>query len=190
MNHHFSKIKNIVLFKGLAVVLAVLSGGIFVYAVNNSALRTVKREFFVLNTQIKEITSTMEAFDGMEKGIIALKEKSVRLHEKFPDQAQDSLAALSNFARRLNIDVVSMEPAGKSDFLYNGKQLLVDGRICQVVRVNLNLKCGFRQLVRYLEGLNNAVPAFICTEKILLRKEGEILPRLNVELNLDLYLLT
>ena len=98
---------------------------------------------------------------------------------------------LSNFAKMLNIELLSVKPQSKAVFVNDdGRPVEAEGKTCRVVPVSLGMRCSFRDLLRYLETVEKSLPAFVTVERLRVERDKTDVLKLNILLDLNLYLLS
>lgn len=150
----------------------------------------IKSELFNKEKQIQDIETTIGKDKTLEKGIELLQVSRRRLNNKFPPKEEGGLEMLSDFAKKLNIEFISIEPKPKQAFLdENGSKVELEGKSCQGVLVAIEIKCLYKELVKYIQLLKESLPAFVTIETLRVNKDKSGMPKLNVILNLNLYIL-
>lgn len=162
----------------------------FVYSPSRGNLARIKSELAVVESQLRQIETMFDQSKGREEGIRALKEKFQELNDKFPAKEEEGFTMLSDFAKNMNIELASVKMQPKTDLLdENNAKIEIEGKTCQVVAVNIEMRCYYKDLVGYLEALRISSPVFNVIEGLSVSKDPSGSARLNVSLNLDMYLL-
>ena len=98
---------------------------------------------------------------------------------------------LSHLTRDLNIELVSIRPQQKRACLdENRKEIEIEGKIMRTLSVSIGLRCFYKDLAKYLKALRENLPVFITIERLNIKKGRTDSPRLNVTLDVKLYLLS
>lgn len=168
---------------------------IFIYIPRYSHLSHLKFEFKETEHRIQQIEKVFSAQKDISEGIAQLKKQSQQINAKFPSKEEESLKMFSDFARKMNIEVTSVESQHKIPFLnQNQQKVQIDGQTCQSVFVSIDMKGSYKDFVRYLEVLKSALPAYVNFEKVQIRKNAEAATSgaqiLNIRLELNLFLLS
>jgi len=178
-------------------IISSVAGSLFILAVllfYLPALKNIsnlKRDLTDAQRQIQEINAMIGTAKTMGEGIIALKEKADFLNKKFPDKEEGSIRLLSEYARKLGIELVSISPGNKTGILNDsGKQITIEGRIYQKLPIYLELDCSYKDLLLYLEALREQLPAFISIESLEISKDTGATVKVKAAINLELYLLS
>jgi len=181
-----------IVIAALAVLVTFLLFLLFVYLPSKNTVKVIKRELIDTERQIKEIEGRLSGKDKLSYiNIESLKTKSSQLTNKFPSKEEESIKMLYEFARKLNIEIVSIKPQPKAVFsIEDNKEINSDGKTLQAAYVFLQMKCLYKDLVAYLEAIEKNLPAFMSVEKIRISKDNFEVLRLNIELYLNLYLLS
>ena len=106
---------------------------------------------------------------------------------KFPEKEEESLRILSDIARNLNIEIISISPKPKRVFEAAGR---VEEKICQFISVSMEMRGTYFNLVKYIESLKKDLPAFLSIEELRIKKERIEGSLLNIMLTFKLYLLS
>jgi len=182
--------KKILLISG-AVLLVFLAFIFAVYVPSKNSARSIKSELEGIDSQIQVVEAFLSSAGSMAGGLERLKEKDQYLIDKFPPKEEAALQMLSEFAKKLNIEVASVTPAPKEDFIYgNSEKVEIEGKACQRVPVALELKGSYKNLVQYIETIRESLPAYVVLEKLKIVKNKEGLPKLKIVLDMSLYLLS
>jgi len=164
---------------------------IFIYLPSKDAFFKIKSELSENEKQIHEIEAMISKAKSREEGIALLKERLEELNNKLPSRGEESFKVLSDLARKLNVELISIQPDTKKLFVdENNNKVEVEGMFCQVVFVSLELKCFYSELTSYIKALESDLPAFVNIETLTIEKDRALASKLNVRLGLNLYLLS
>lgn len=182
--------KKIIIMVSVGLV-AFLIPWFLVYLPTKNAVGRAKKELAAAETQIRQIEAIVDKAKNMEEGLTLLQGVFAKINNKFPRQEEESLAMLSDYARKLNIEVVSIKPSAK-EFLFDedGQKIGIECKFCQRLAVSLELRCSYKDLVGYLEALKKEVTAYISIEKLRINKDSLGPAKLSVILDINLYLLS
>jgi len=171
----------------------------FLYLPSIKSADKARKELSAIEKEIGEIESMLDDSVPIDESLIQLKEKSEKLDNLFPDKEEETLRAISEFAQKLNINIVSIKPQQKKIIWKKEEEeaLQVDGKICQSVTVSIQMTSFYQDLVKYIEMLDKELPAFMVVESVKLIKDKVRVrelklnrDRLNVTLNIGIYLLS
>lgn len=181
--------KKILLMSAIAVgVLLVF--WLLIYLPSENKLKALKQELALTQSQIESINAIIKGKNSAEEGIRQLKEDYAVLKNRFPAQEQEGTAALSGIAKKLNVEVASVKSEESHPFRDAENQTVsIEGKTCQVVPVIAEMKCSYRDLVKYLFTIKQTLPAYETLEKIKISKDKFGSGKLNITLELNLYLL-
>ena len=113
------------------------------------------------------------------------------LNSKFPEKEEGALGALSDLAKKHKIEIRSIRSQPKSFFLdENAQKIEIDGKVCQIFLVSMEIRTSYRDLVEYIDALKEYLPAYVTIESMRINKEASGSLKLNVALDLALYLLS
>jgi hypothetical protein len=181
--------KNIII-AGAVALAAFLLFMFLVFLPNRKSVMALRLELISTERQIHEIQAMPGEVKNMEKGMQLLQERFRQLEGKCSLGEEDSVQMLSDTARKMNIELVSIKPQAKAPFLdENNQEVTLEGAVCRKVSILMELKCSYKDLVRYVTFLRESYPGLVSIEKIRINKNASGPSRLNVELVITLYLL-
>ena len=174
----------------LGVIFIFFLFWIFFYFPANVKVSNLKKELVVTQHQIQGIEMLLADAQSPDEAIRLLKQKQQYLSNKFPQKEEESLVAIPAIARKMNIEVISMQPQVRSEFLdASGKTSTIDSRVVNYLPVILELTCFYKDLVQYLLELDSALPAFVSVESLNIKKDDRTPGKIQATVNLNLYLL-
>ena len=157
----------------------------------NQLKHSLKAELMGLEDQIQQIEAMGDQDKTKEEKVRILREKYQLLGNKFPEKEEESLGLLSSYAQELQIEVISIKSQPKKVFLdVNHKKVEAGGKSCQEIPVTIEMKGTYQASVQYIEMLREVLPAYVVVEKIKMHKDPLEPSRLDVHLDLNLYLLS
>lgn len=173
------------------VLLAFLIFWLFIYLPAKNTIKRIKAELASVESQIEKIEAVIDKTRTIDEGIALLEEKYQRLDAKFIQKEEEGLRLLSDFAQKLKIEILSIGPKQKSPFLDTANQKVeIEGKVCQVAPVSIQMRSSYKELVRYLDALKESLPGFIAVEMIKITKDNAGAQKLNIALDFNLYLLS
>lgn len=176
----------------LIVIAVFLIFWLFIYSPTKFTVQRYKSELISQESQIEEIEAVIGEAKTMDEGIRLLKARYQELNNKFPQGGEDSLRILSDIAKKLNIELISIRPQPKREFLdENNQKVEIEGATCLIIFVSIEMKCFYKDLVKYIQTLKESSGlTFVTFEKLRISKDKSGTPKLNITLNLNLYLLS
>ena len=171
----------------------------FLYLPSIKSADKARKELSAIEKEIREIESMLDDSVPIDESLTCLKERCEDMKNLFPDKEEETLRAISEFAQKLNINIVSIKPQQKRIIWKKEEEeaLQVDGKICQCVTVSIELRSFYQDLVKYIEMLDKELPAFMIMESVKLIKDKVRVKqlnlnkdKLNVTLNIGIYLLS
>lgn len=182
--------KQILLFTtGALAVFAVFL--LVIYFPTQSKLKRLQADLQEVDGLIQQIEGMLGEGTSMQEGIRSLEERFKTLDSKMPEREEEGLRLLSDLARKAELHVLSIKSNRKTVFLYGDKEeLVVDGKKCHRVFVSMSMEGDYTHLLDYFQMLQKELPVYFTVEKLDLHK-GTVGPkRLDINLNLSLYLLS
>ncbi|MDD5408915.1 MAG: hypothetical protein PHC71_02360 [Candidatus Omnitrophica bacterium] len=181
--------KNIIIM-GAAVLFFFLLFWLFLYFPSSKEITGLKRELALTQQQIQGIEILLAGSRGRDEAIHLLKERQQYLNSRFPQKEEASLRIISEVARKMNIDVVSLQPGLRAEFLdESGKQVLIDGKAVCYLPITIEVVCFYKDLVSYLTELKNSLPAFVSVASLNVNKDNRFPGKVRANAGFNLYLL-
>ncbi|UCG35819.1 MAG: hypothetical protein JSW17_03210 [Candidatus Omnitrophota bacterium] len=160
-----------------------------VYLPIKNKVKMFAKEQFQVDSQIKEIQELVDTTAG--KGFARLEERFKALDRKFPQEEKEAIILLSAFAQRLNIDIITMRPQSKKDFIDEKEnKVVIDGKTCRMVGVSLEMRALYEDLVEYIRILRQMLPSYVSIDNLKIIKDRTDSPVLHIRLNFNLHLLS
>ncbi len=174
------------------VVIAFIVFWLFIYAPAKRRMVGLKAQLQAKEQEVKDIQMMAAQGGTLEESITLLNKRFVNLEDKFPAKEEEALRKISDFARQLRIDIISIQPESKHPVSFKQEGPLgIDQRVCQSIFIAIDLRCSYGELVRYIELLRQELPALITVEKLAITRErARESRRLKVDLGFNLYLLS
>lgn len=162
----------------------------FLYYPSSKEIANLKGELASTEQQIQGIEMFLVGSKSRDEAIRLLKQKQQYLSNKFPQKEQESLRLISEVARNMNIEVISLQPQSRTEFLdASGKQVIIEGKIVNYLPITLEAVCFYKDLVKYALELKNNLPAFINVNNLNIKKDNQTTGKIRVSIEFNLYLL-
>lgn len=173
------------------VVLAFLGFWAGVYLPSKKTVSKIKSQLDSVEAQLQEIQTLIGEGKTINESVQTLMERHQQLNILFPRKEEESLRVLSHLTRDLNIELVSIKPQQKKVCLdENRKEIEIEGKIMRTLSVSIGLRCFYKDLAKYLQALRDNLPVFITIERLNIKKGRSDSARLDVTLDVNLYLLS
>jgi len=122
--------------------------------------------------------------------LLRVEAEIIHIRIEVPQKEEEAVRLLSAIAKDLSVEIGSIRLQPKVDFSFaDGKQIF-DQKKCQVVIVSINMKSYYKNFIDYLEKLKESLPAVVTVESLTISKAGADSAKLNITMNLKLYLLS
>ncbi|MBU0548183.1 MAG: hypothetical protein KJ710_06840 [Candidatus Omnitrophica bacterium] len=181
--------KNIIIMSA-AVLFVFLLFWVFLYFPSSREIASLKHELISTEQQIQGIEMFLSGSQNRDEAIRVLKERQLYLSNKFPQQEEESLKLIPEVARKMSIDVVSLQPGLRTEFLdQSGKHVIIDGKTASYLPITMEVVCFYKNLVSYLTELKDILPAFISVISLNARKEKPLNGKVRSTIGFNLYLL-
>lgn len=163
---------------------------VFLYLPSLSQIKNLKNEFVSTQKQIQAIETLLVGPQGRDEAIRLLKQKQQYLTSGFPQKEDQSLRFIPEIARKMNIQVISLNPGSKTEFLdESGRQVIIEGKAASYLPISMEVSCYYKDLVKYLLDLKSNLPAFISVMNLNVQKENQLSGKVRANLEFNLYLL-
>lgn len=174
----------------LSVLFVFLLFWVFLFLPANSQIARLKNELISTEKQIQGIEILLMGSQSRDEAIRSLEQKHQYLSNKFPQHEEESLRLIPELARKMNIEVISMQPGSRAELLdAAGKQIVIDGKVAKYLPITLQVSCYFKDLVKYALELKEALPAFVSLNSLEINKEGQPSGKIQATIEFNLYLL-
>ena len=180
-----------IIYRSLITISVFLILWLFIYLPAKKRVRGLQSELSRLESEIKNIES-IAGKATMSEGVNSMQQRFQELNNKFPAKEEEAFRLLSNFAKKLNIEFISIKPKPKEIFLdEDDQEIKIEEKTCQIVFVSLRLRSDYENLVKYIEGLKDHLPGFIAIEELNIAKyKFQNTARLEITLDFNLYFLS
>jgi hypothetical protein len=188
MNPFHKKMLIIIAAATAALVVFML----FVYVPGKNTIARMKAELRETEDKIRDIETLFGKSKTIAETFELLDKRRQELDAKFPQKEEETLRIITDYARKMNIEVTSIKPQAKTAVACDdGRIVSVDGRTCQKTFVTIEMKCLYQDLVRYCEVWRRDSPAFVSVEGLKIARARSDKPGLlDVTLELNLYMLS
>jgi Tfp pilus assembly protein PilO len=174
----------------LVAVVVFLIFWVFIYSPSSRSLLEIRPQVYALESQVRAVEKILSSAKTPEAGAKILKDRFQELNAKLSQKEEKSLGLLSEFGRRMNIEIVSIKPQPKTPLIdESGGKIEYSGKVFQVVPVVIEMRCFYKDLVKYLQMLQTSLPSLVAVEKLKINRTVPKSPRLNVALEINLYTL-
>ena len=181
--------KKIIIMGGVIFLVFLLFWGFF-YLPASREIKSLKSQLWGKQQQIQGIEALVAGSLNRNEAILLLKEKQKLLNNKFPQKEEESLRVISEAARKHNVEILSLEPGAKTEFLdATNAKVVVDSQVLTYLPVSIEVSCFYKNLVGYLLELRNSLPAFVSMTSINIKKEDLSSGKVRVSIGFNLYLL-
>lgn len=163
---------------------------VFLFLPASKQIRELKNELISTQMQIKGIEMLLAGAQGRDEAIRLLKEKQQYLNRKFPQKEEESIRLIPEMARKMNINVISVQPGLKTVFLdAAGKQVMIENKVVYYLPIALEASCYFKDLVKYIFELKANFPACISIDSLDIERESQLMGKNRVNVEFNMYLL-
>ncbi|MDP2923584.1 MAG: hypothetical protein Q8O30_07715 [Candidatus Omnitrophota bacterium] len=163
---------------------------LFIYLPTQATLKRLKAQLAEIEAQQQEVEIIASGGKTIEEGIRLLKERYNTLNGYFPVTEEETLKLIINLAKDMKVDIDSIEPREKVIFVdENNTAQQIEGKTCYKIPVSMKMRCSYKDFVGYTEALRKSLAAFITVEKLQIEKNHEDVKKLNIYVEINVYLL-
>lgn len=181
--------KKIIIISAVVVFVFLLFFFIF-YLPASKKISNLKIELNSTQSQIQGIEMLLAGSGSRDEAIRLLKEKQGYLINKFPQKEEESLRLIPEYARKMNIEVISLQPGLKTEFLDEAdKKVIIEGKVASYLPITIEVSCFYKDLVKYLLELKSKLPAFVSVISLNVKKDRVSIGKVRAIIELNLYLL-
>lgn len=173
----------------LILLLVFLAVWLFLYLPSRNTLRRLKAQLAATENQIQEIQAILGRDVSLAQGLTSLRARDRGLSAQFPSKEEENIKFFSEFAKGLNIELESIKSEPMRPLLIDKERVLIENTACYYVPVSIQMHCSFADFVKYAEGLKNSLPALVTLEKLKIGRNKADANKLDIVLDLNLYLL-
>lgn len=174
----------------LAALFVILLFWLFLYLPANREISKLRKELILTEQQIQGIEILLTGSQSRNEAIRLLKHKQQYLSNKFPRKEEESLRLIPEIARKMGINVISVQLGPKVELLdESGKQIIIENKVASYLPMTLELNCYYKDLVKYLLDLKASLPAFTSVNSLSIKKDDPLTGKLRVSVEFNLYLL-
>ncbi len=174
----------------LSVIFIFFIFWVFLFFPASKEISMLKNELISTQQQIQGIEMLLAGSQSRDEAIRLLKERQQYLSNKFPQHEEESLRLIPEIARKMNINVISLQPGFRTELLDNaGKQIIIENRVAKYMPITLEVSCYFKDLVKYALELKAVLPAFTSINSLEINKEGQVSGKIRANIAFNLYLL-
>lgn len=181
--------KKVIIISAIVVFVFLLFFFIF-YLPASKKISNLKIELNSTQSQIQGIEMLLSGSGSRDEAIRLLKEKQGYLINKFPQKEEESLRLIPEYARKMNIEVISLQPGLKTEFLDEAdKKVIIEGKVASYLPITIEVSCFYKDLVKYLLELKSKLPAFVSVISLNVKKDRVSIGKVRAIIELNLYLL-
>ena len=175
----------------VAVIVVFFIVWLLLYIPTTNGMNQYKIELNGVQSQIQQIEMTFGQGKSIEEGMRLLTERYRQLDAKFPLKEEEGLRLLSDMARQLNVEIVSTKLQPKKEFEDSSHtKVQIDGKTCQELKITIDVRSTYKDLVEYIKTLKEQLPVYITVENLKINKASREVSPLNVTLEINFYLLS
>lgn len=182
--------QTLIIFAAFTVTIAAILFVAFFLRPAAAQLDEARVNLFLQRDRIEWLERTIRDVKDPDKVSTYFIKTQQELSRKFPSDESKSLAMLSEYAQRFQLQAVQIAPEPTRPFKGgHGRTLGAEGKTCKSVLVTMTLRGAYLNLVKYLEALYKVLPAYVAVERIEVGSRAPARPPLDIKLTLSLFFL-
>jgi len=179
------------------LVLWIVGLSLFVLLFTNFLISPSRRRVAYLKKQIGFVRNRFEGLSGneghsQEEMLVSLRKELAELEGNLgqKEKASELLTSFLKKANDLGINVISVRPEATVPYPSETNPLQFQGKTCQALSFQMDLRCSYRTLGAYLEALEKDIPFAFTVDGVQIeqKKSGAMVSDLRVVLFLTTYL--
>lgn len=169
------------------VILFIIIFWLSVYSPAKKRMNDLKNQFNTLESEMKKIEAMAEGGKSLDTAYTEFYRRLTALDAKIPREERTTLGDLSAQADKMNIEVSSIRPERVKE---SGLPVKIEARDVKAMPISMHIICDYITLGEYLNALRDTLPALISVDLLTINGPPSKGGRLDITLNLTLYLLT
>ena len=170
---------------------------LFVSIFTNYLILPATRRIAYLKRQVAFVKNRFEGLSGreghsQEEMLVSLRQELAQLEGNLgqKEKVSEVLTSFLKKANELSINVISVRPEPAVPYPDEKNPLRLQGKICQALSFQVDLRCSYRTLGAYLEALEKDIPFAFTVDGVEIeqKKSGAVVSDLRVILFLTTYL--
>jgi Tfp pilus assembly protein PilO len=177
-----NNILKIFIFAGLAVLFLQ-----FIYFPKVMEVKKLSRENRKTKQDIAELYSFIGGEENLKDNIIKARNYAAILENSLPFEkdASNIIKQLNEEAKAMKVNVISVKPGDLSIYTdVRGSQIKVFDYKCKSMPINLSVEARYQALGDFLHKLESDRDPMICVNKVEIRKDANILPKIRADIEL------
>lgn len=167
------------------IAVALAAFWFLLYLPKEKELKALVAQFKNLRNQIQKIETIVAARNESQL------KRTARKEFRFAEKEKEGWGMLSDLAARYDLKTSSIRSEPKVPFVDENMQKIdIDGKICQKIKVVIEMKGQYKDLIRYLAKLKEALSTYVTIERLQIRPDDPQEKTLNISLDLYLYFLS
>lgn len=168
------------------VILFIIIFWLVIYGPAKKRMNDLKNQFNAVEAEIKKIEAVAEGGKSLDTAYAEFYRRLTALDAKIPREEKATLGDLSAQADKMNIEISSIRPEKIRE---SGLAVKVEGKTVKAMPISMHITCGYITLGEYLRALKETLPALINVDLVGINGPVREGGRLDIKLNITLYLL-
>lgn len=160
----------------------------FIYFPKVMEVKKLSRENRKARSDIAELYNFIGGQENLKDNLIKARDYAAILEKAFPyeREASNIIKQLNEKARELKVNVISVKPGDLSRYTDGqGSQLKIFDYLCKSMPISLSVEARYQALGEFLHKIEFDRDPMICVNKVEMRKDVNILPKIRVDIELN-----
>jgi len=159
----------------------------FIYFPKVMEVKKLSGENRKTRSDIAELYNFIGGQENLKDNFIKARDCAAILEKAFPyeREASNIIKQLNEEARDLKVNVISVKPGDLSKYTdAYGSQLKIFDYLCKSMPISLSVEARYQALGDFLHKIESDRNPMICVNKVEMRKDVNILPKIRVDIEL------
>lgn len=160
----------------------------FIYFPKVMEVKKLSRENRKTRSDITELYNFIGGQENLKDNLIKAREYASILEKTFPyeKEASNIIKQLNEEARDLKVNVISIKPGDLSRYTDSrGAQLKIFDYLCKSMPITLSVEARYQALGDFLHKIEFDRDPMICVNKVEMRKDVNISPKIRADIELN-----
>jgi Tfp pilus assembly protein PilO len=178
-----NNILTIFIFAGIMVLLLQ-----FIYFPKVREVKELNAENIKIRSNITKLYNFIGGQENLKDNLIKMRDYAATLETAFPYErdASNIIKQLNEEAKAINVNVISVKPGDLLKYTDSqGSQLKISDYTCKSMPISLSVEARYHALGDFLHKIEFVNNPMICVNKVEMRKDANILPKIRVDIELN-----
>jgi Tfp pilus assembly protein PilO len=164
---------------------------LFIHLPKSKSVAELKSHIKNIEQQIAATEAMLGDIKKLGQILVGMQKELSTFEARIPDRENISsvLAELLGLAKACSIEVVSIKPEEPAPFLDNNKETIsLDKKPLKNIVVRLKLQGPYKSIADYIRNIQESLNILATIDEVTITKDKKIMPKLNAEIVLNVYI--